>query len=127
MPFGSSNSTLGVKFLTNPQVIEEVAEADEEVVVTEVVDEEDSEEVDEEVVEVDSVVVIEEVEVDLPAEEVIEEGVVETEDEVVSNAHLHKMSRADIRPRWWTRSTPRWSWSRWKARTRWTRTRCRHP
>jgi hypothetical protein len=65
-------------------VIEEVAEADEVVAVTEVVDEEDSEEVDEEVVEVGSVVVIEEVEVDSPAEEVIEEGVVETEDEVVS-------------------------------------------
>jgi len=115
------------KTYTNPQVIEEVAEADEEVVVTEVGDEEDLGEEDEEVVEVDSVVVIEEVEVDLPAEEVIEEGVVETEDEVVSNAHLQKMSRADIRPRRWTRSTPRWSWSRWKARTRWTRTRCRHP
>lgn len=77
-------------------MIEEVAEADEVVVVTEVVDEEDSEEVDEEVVEVDSVVVIEEVEVDLPAEEVIEEGVVETEDEVVSFSYVYILFRADI-------------------------------
>lgn len=84
MPFGSSNLVKPSKSFTNPQVIEEVAEVDEEVVVTEVVDEEDSEVEDEEADEVDSVVVIEEVEVDSPAEEVIEEGAVVTEDEVVS-------------------------------------------
>jgi hypothetical protein len=116
-----------------------VTEADEVVVVTEEVEEVD---------EVDSVVTVEDVEedevvdeedsavvtvVDSVVEVVVEEVDPVTEDEAVSPYggydHISTSHGAILTGRTprWTRSTPRWCWSRWKARTRWTRTRCRHP